>query len=132
MVDTYVLGTYAVRCVGSSPTWGTMKKIIVAHKNFVLKVHISEDNTTIFDSYQVKSPWDMESIIYYIKREASEDMAINKRNISSMIYAWRTHNLLYSLGILRDRVKDVDLNTNQLWYVKALYFILSPLYLHFS
>lgn len=109
-----------------------MKKIIVTHKNFVLKVHISEDNTTIFDSYQVKSPWDMESIIYYIKREASDDMAINKRNISSMIYEWRTHNLLYSLGILKDRVKDVDLNTNQPWYVKALYFILSPLYLHFS
>lgn len=118
--------------VGSSPTWGTMKKIIARHKDFVLKVHISEDNTTIFDSYKVKSPWDMESIIYYIKREASDDMAINKRNISSMIYEWRTHNLLYSLGILRDRVKDVDLNTNQPWYVKALYFVLSPFYLHFS
>lgn len=132
MVDTYALGAYAIWCVGSSPTWGTMKKIIVIHKDFVLKVHISEDNTTIFDSYKVKSPWDMESIIYYIKREASDDMAINKRNISSMIYEWRTHNLLYSLGILRDRVKDVDLNTNQPWYVKALYFVLSPFYLHFS
>lgn len=109
-----------------------MKKIIVRHKDLVLKVHISEDNTTIFDSYKVKSPWDMESIIYYIKGEASDDMAINKRNISSMIYEWRTHNLLYSLGILRDRVKDVDLNTNQPWYVKALYFVLSPFYLHFS
>lgn len=132
MVDTYVLGTYTVRCVGSSPTWGTMKKIIVTHKNFVLKVHISEDNTTIFDSYQVKSPLDMESIIYYIKREASDDMAINKRNISSMIYEWRTHNLLYSLGILRDRVKSVDLNTGQPWYIKALYAIISPFYFNFS
>lgn len=117
--------------VGSSPTWGTMKKIIVRHKNFVLKVHISKDNTTIFDSYKVKSPWDMKSIIYYIKAEASDKMAINKRNISSMIYEWRTHNLLYTLGIMRDRTKSVDLNTDQPWYIKALYTIISPFYFHF-
>lgn len=109
-----------------------MKKIIVRHKDFTLKVHISEDCTTIYDSYQVKSPWDMESIIYYIKAEASDGMAINKRNISSMIYEWRTHNLLYALGIMRDRVKSVDLNTGQPWYIKALYAIISPFYFHFS
>lgn len=118
--------------VGSSPTWGTMKKLIVTHKDFILKVHASENNTCIFDSYKVKSPWDMESIIYYIKAETSAEYAINKRNISSMIYEWRVHNLLHSLGILRDRVKDVDLNTGQPWYIKALYFILSPFYLHYK
>ena len=118
--------------VGSSPTWGTMKKIIVRHKDFILKVHASEDNTTIFDSYKVKSPWDMKSIIYCIKAEASDKMAINKRNISSMIYEWRTHNLLYALGIMRDRVKSVDLNTGQPWYIKALYAIISPFYFNFS
>lgn len=118
--------------VGSSPTWGTMKKLIIRHKDFILKVHASENNTTIFDSHLVKSPWDMESIIYYIKAETSDEYAINKRNISSMIYEWRVHNLLYSLGILRDRVKDVDLNTGQPWYIKSLYFILSPFYFHFK
>ena len=119
-------------CVGSSPTWGTMKKLIIRHKDFILKVHASENNTTIFDSHLVKSPWDMESIIYYIKAETSDEYAINKRNVSSMIYEWRVHNLLYSLGILRDRVKDVNLNTGQPWYIKALYFILSPFYFHFK
>lgn len=118
--------------VGSSPTWGTMKKLIVTHKDFILKVHASENNTCIFDSYKVKSPWDMKSILYYIKAETSAKYAINKRNISSMIYEWRTHNLLHSLGILRDRVKDVDLNTGQPWYIKMLYFILSPFYFHFK
>lgn len=118
--------------VGSSPTWGTMKKLIIRHKDFILKVHATENNTTIFDSHQVKSPWDMESIIYYIKAETSAEYAINKRNISSMIYEWRVHNLLYSLGILKSRVKDVDLNTNQPWYIKVLYFIISPFYLHFK
>lgn len=109
-----------------------MKKLIIRHKDFILKVHASEDNTTIFDSYKVKSPWDMKSIIYCIKAEASDKMAINKRNISSMIYEWRTHNLLYALGIMRDRVKSVDLNTGQPWYIKALYAIISPFYFNFS
>lgn len=109
-----------------------MKKLIVRHKDFILKVHASENNTTIFDSHLVKSPWDMKSIICLIKSKVSDNCAIKKRSISGMVYEWRVHNLLYSLGILRDRVKDVDLNTNQPWYVKALYFILSPLYLHFS
>lgn len=117
--------------VGSSPTWGTMKKIIVRHKDFTLKVHISQSNTTIFDSYKVKSPRDMKSILYSIKAESSNKMAINKRNISSMIYEWRTHNLLYTLGIMRDRTKSVDLNIGQPWYSKVLYFILSPFYFHF-
>ena len=109
-----------------------MKKLIIRHKDFILKVHASEDNTTIYDSYQVKSPWDMKSIIYCIKAEASDKMAINKRNISSMIYEWRTHNLLYALGIMRDRVKSVDLNTGQPCYIKALYAIISPSYFNFS
>ena len=138
MVDTRDLKSLGHNgCVGSSPTDGTMKKItmkkiIVRHKDFALKVHISEDNTTIFDSYKAKSPGDMKFIIYYIKGSVSDDMAINKRNVSSMIYEWSTHNLFYSLGILRDRTKDVDLNINQPWYAKALYFVLSPFYLHFS
>lgn len=121
-----------LRREGSSPSGGTMKKIIVRHKDFTLKVHISEDCTTILDSYQVKSPWDMESIIYYIKAEASADMAINKRNISSMIYEWRTHNLLYALGIMSGRTGSVDLNTNQPWYIKIAYALISPFYFHFS
>lgn len=132
LVYRLVLEASVVRHEGSIPSVGTMKKIIVRHKDFTLKVHISEDCTTIYDSYQVKSPRDMESIIYYIKAEVSDEMAINKRNISSMIYEWRTHNLLYTLGIMRDRVKSVDLNIGQPWYVKALYTIISPFYFHFS
>lgn len=109
-----------------------MKKMIVRHKNFALKVHVSEDNTTILDSYQVKSPFDMESIIYYIKGKSSDDMAINNRGILGMIHEWRVHNLLYSLGVQKDRTRSVDLNISQPWYIKVIYTILSPFYLHFS
>lgn len=131
MAYSLVLETRVDRLEGSSPSMGTMKKIIIRHKEFTLKVHISEDCTTIYDSYQVKIPLDMKSIIYHIKKKASEEMAINKRNTFSMIGEWRTHNLLYALGIMRSRTGSVDLNTNQPWYIKVLYAVISPFYFNF-
>ncbi len=109
-----------------------MKKMIINYRDYTLKVHLSEDNTSIIDSYQVKNITDMEAILRLIREEASDEMAVNKRNISSMIYEWRTHNLLYALGIMRGRTGSVDLNTGQPWYIKVLYAIISPFYLHFS
>lgn len=117
--------------VGSTLTWGTMKKIIIRYKGLILKVHLSRDNTTILDSYKVSSPKDMKSIIYHIREQVTDDVAINIRSVSSMIYEWRVHNLLYTLGIMRARTSSVDLNINQPWYIKILYAILSPLYFHF-
>lgn len=73
----------------------------------------------------------MEEILSLIRDEVSSDMAVHKRNLFSMIYEWRTHNLLYALGIAKDRTGSVDLNTNQPWYIKVLYAIISPFYLHF-
>lgn len=108
-----------------------MKKIIIRYRNFILKVHISKDNTTIIDSFKVKNPSDMRSVIYLIRNKAPEGYAIDKRRISSMVHEWRVHNLLYNLGIFKNRTKDVDFESNQSWYIKVLYYILSPFYLHF-
>lgn len=132
MVDSLVLDTSAVMRESSSLSGGTMKKVIIRHLDRALKVHISEDNTTIFDSYKVKSIWDMRSIIYRIKVEASDTMSVNKRSVSSMIHEWRTHNLLYTLGIMKNRTGSVDLNIDQPWYIRVLYAIISPFYFHFS
>lgn len=108
-----------------------MKKLFVRHKDLILKVHASENNTTIFDSPMVHSPSDMSSIIHYIKSEVPETYAINKRGVLGMVHEWRVHNLLYSFGIERNRTKDVDLDYPQKWYHKLLYTILSPFYLNF-
>lgn len=109
-----------------------MKKLIIRHKGFIVKAHASENSAVIIDSHRIKSPYDMESIIYYIKAETTDEYAINKMDISSMIHKWKTYNLLYSLGIKGDKINNVDLTTSQPWYIKALYFILSPFYLHFK
>lgn len=108
-----------------------MKRMIIEHKDFILKVNSSENNTTIFDSYKVSKSSDMKSIIKGIRTKAPKNYAINKRSIFGMINEWRVHNLLYSFGIKRDRTKDVDLDTEQPWYMKVAYFILSTFYFNF-
>lgn len=112
-----------------------MKRIIIRYKDRSFKVNISKDNTCILDSYTVYSIKDMIGILYEIQDKALEEaelMAVHKRTVLSMVNEWRVHNLLYSLNIQRHRTKNVDLDINQPWYMKIIYTILSPFYLHFS
>lgn len=108
-----------------------MKKLIIAYKNFTLKVHIFKGDTIIFDSYKVKRISDMKYILNSIREEVTDEYAINQRSIFGMISEWRVHNLLYSLGVSKLRTRAVNLNVGQPWYIKTLYAILSIFYLHF-
>lgn len=109
-----------------------MSRLIIRHKDFILRVHTSENNTTIFDSYQVKCTEDMKSILYLIRDSSKDISPVDTRGIKDMVREWRAHNLLYSLSIIRNKTKNVDLNSGQKWYTKVGYMLLSPLYLHFS
>lgn len=109
-----------------------MKRIIITYKGLDFKVNISHNNTCILDSYKIKDIDSMQDILYIIQDEVEDpNMAINKRGIWSMTNEWRAHNLLYSLGIEKDRTKSVDLDLNQPWYMKLAYTLLSCLYPHF-
>lgn len=130
MVDIRALEALALGCVGSSPTWGTMEKIVIEHKGYILKVNISEANTCILNSYKVKRVLDMINILHKIQCVAKSTDAINKRKVSGMVCEWRTHNLLYSLSVERDRTRSVDLDIGQPWYMKVAYTILSLFYPH--
>ena len=58
-----------------------------------------------------------------------KEYAIHVRTMFGMICEWRSHNLLYSLGIKRASTKHVDLELHPKWYYKIGYFILSCCYL---
>lgn len=110
-----------------------MKKYIIQYGPLVIKAHVTEDNTTILDSYRIKKYSDMRSVLYRLSTRVGEDYDIlYKRTMPNLVREWRVHNMFYSLGIMRKRTKDVDFEVKQPWYMKALYFILSPFYLHFS
>lgn len=45
------------------------------------------------------------------------------RSMGSMRREWATHNLLYSLGIRRDKTADVDLDYEPRWYHNLAYWV---------
>lgn len=105
-----------------------MKKVIIEYNQYIIKAHLTEDNTSIIDSYRVKSISDMIDVLKEIRKTCDESYAIHKRSIFSMVNEWRAHNLLYSLHIKRDRTGSVDLNIGQNIGMKIAYLILSILY----
>lgn len=111
-----------------------MRKYIIGFNFRSFNVEVSDTNTHIENSYIIKNKVDMGDVLLAIRAKTGryKNMAIHKRSLSSMVKEWRVHNLLYSMGIMKSRTKDVNLYTNQKWYVKLAYSILSPFYLHFS
>ena len=49
------------------------------------------------------------------------------RSMGSMRREWATHNLLYSLGIKRNKTKDCDLEFEQAWYLKLAYGVVGTI-----
>lgn len=90
-------------------------------------ITLSSNNIHIEDSYKCKYIKDMKNILKYIK---SQDPKCT-RNIFGMINEWRSHNLLYSIGLYRERTKSVDLEYNSKWYYSIAYFCMSLFYFHF-
>lgn len=117
---------------GSSPFGGTINniymKFILRQKKLCFKIEADKYNTHIENSYRVKSKDDMSKILKAIRNRCVGDYAIHKRTIKSMINEWRSHNLLYNIGIYKDRTASVDLDINSKWYISMAYSILSFLY----
>jgi hypothetical protein len=90
-----------------------------------VKLHITSDNVMIVDSYKITRLKYMLDVINYIKTIKST--VISKRKTLSMLSEWRAHNLLYSIGIERDRTKHCDLNF-ETTFKKFLYIVLSIFY----
>lgn len=93
--------------------------------NFI-NYKISTNNIHITDSFQYTTK-KMKEIIQYLKK-LYPDHIVFTRSINSLIREWRSHNLLYKLGIARKRTKDVDLDYPQKWYYTIAYFMGSIIY----
>lgn len=49
------------------------------------------------------------------------------RSDGSLCREWAVHNLANSLGIMMEKTKDCDLNFDQKWHVKLMYFIVGTI-----
>lgn len=99
------------------------------------KIIILLNVTSIENSFQIRNIKEMKTIINTAKAISKgryrryKEYAIHVRTMFGMICEWRAHNLLWSLGIKRERTKTVDLELKVKWYYKIGYFILSCCYL---
>lgn len=59
------------------------------------------------------------------------ELLIWQRSTFSLCREWAVHNLLFNLGIKKERTKDVDLNFPQKWYICIGYAILGSIALIF-
>jgi len=84
---------------------------------------VTEDNVKIIDSYKITSKSKMIELLYTIQYKHPECKSF-KRSYRSLIGEWRCHNILYRLGIEKDRTKDVDLDAYPNWLYKLIYWII--------
>ena len=102
-------------------------------------VHVSDNNISITNSYKIRDRYTMcEALLNicnvgannqeHITESLNAAMILQIRGIRSIIREWRAHNVLYSLGIARNRARTVDLNLNNPWYVRFSYWLLSLLW----
>jgi len=94
-----------------------------------IKYTINKDNVHIQNSYKVSSDTVMRKYLISIKQKAKMDKNINyKRNINSWIKEWKAHNMLYIMGILKERTGSVDLNEDESKIKLSMYSLLAKLY----
>ena len=98
------------------------------YDDYVIEYCISSDNIHIADSYLITEVDDMYVILEDIREQAfSEGLEYNRSN-ESWANEWLAHNVMYSIGISRDRTASVDLDENESWWRKLLYALISLFY----
>lgn len=97
--------------------------------NEIFCVILGEDNSVVKNSYKIQKTSDIKSFLKKIKDdERYSDTTIGLRNFNGLVREWEAHNLLYNIGILKDRTGSVDFELNPKWYFKVGYFLISLFY----
>ena len=92
-----------------------------------MQVLISPNNIQIVDSYTIKSRKEMYKVLRDIK-EKHLDNEVFKISDTVLVAEWCAHNLLYNLGLYKNRTKDVDLNSGKTILEKVAYLTLALFY----
>ena len=72
-----------------------------------------DPNATILSSHEIKDKEDRNDILHILKAYDYNNPSEWERTIESMRVEWEIHNMLYNLGIERERTQDVDLDNSE-------------------
>lgn len=87
-----------------------------------MRYKVYDNRVKLIDSYAVqKSKYGRE--LQRIRNLHPSLPLWQTRSVRSMRCEWAAHNLLYNLGIKRDKTKDCDLNFTNEWYMRIAYAV---------
>ena len=90
-----------------------------------LIVQVSSNNIKIIDSYKLNNKKEMKAVIEKILSKVP--IYIRTRSVDALVREWRSHNILYKLGLFRTHTADCDLETNEKTHRRFIYFFLGRL-----
>ena len=102
-----------------------MYTISIPFEGNLIQAEYNSSNIHIFNSYKIKRKRDMKRILMLIKCASFNRGIFYSRKEKSWIREWKAHNILYKLGIKKERTSSVDLNENESILRRFGYFILS-------
>jgi len=83
---------------------------------------ITNNNIHVENSYMYSKDCMKDALELWRGKYPEYDVFIHRTD-NDMIREWCVHNVLYELGIAKERTKDVDLNWPQKWYARVGYFV---------
>lgn len=86
---------------------------------------ISLNNIHLISSFEInKKDFERELIVL---REQHPECHVWKRSIKSLTREWAAHNAFHSMGILRNKTADTDLNWPQNWLTRIGYSVVGAI-----
>lgn len=96
--------------------------VLILADNKKITMQFGQTSVKVVDSYTAKSREESLTVALFIRKIASENgYAVTRKNTE--IYGeYRLHNILYGLGVLREKTADSDLEYGEdsRWYVNAM------------
>lgn len=87
-----------------------------------IKCSISENLTTIHDSYSIEND-EIEDLIKEVIEVRKKNKYKVTRSVKSYVKEVKSHNKLYELGLFKTNTKDTDLEENIVWWKNIIYWI---------
>lgn len=88
-----------------------------------MEVVISKNNIKIKDSYKIKDKTIMKETLEEIFNRDPYHKT-RKRKLNESILEWRTHNILYNLGLFIEHTRDCDISEDEPKHFLLAYKIL--------
>lgn len=103
-------------------------KIIRQYCGFTVGFDFVTLNITIIDGFKAKTKAEIMKVLDVIHKTSCYSMLVKRgytRTIESEYQEWRAHNILYKLGILRERTGNIDISNNESKIRRFGYAVLS-------